>query len=127
MSDKRLYPIVEDYFNAHIKPLIERFYSKAGRPSKISDYTVFCAMLYVLRTGIPWRDLPKSYGNWHSIYLRFKRSSDRGVWWQVLLHLQQERKCTIPVVIIDSSTFKVHRHGGGLKGGPKVREEAFQG
>ena len=66
---KRLYPITEEIFEIHINPLIKRHYSAAGRPQKISNYQVFCAVLYVLRTGIPWRDLPECYGYWHSIYL----------------------------------------------------------
>ena len=83
-------------------------------------------MLYVLRTGIPWRDLPECYGNWHSVYLRFKRGSDRGVWWKVLLELQQLKKITMNIVLVDSTTMKVHRHGGGLKGGFRVREKIAQ-
>ncbi len=83
--DKRLFPIEPEFFNTHIKPVIEQGYSRAGRPPKISDYLVFCAMLYVLRTGIPWRDLPPSYGDWNPIYQRFKRSADRGIWWKVVM------------------------------------------
>ena len=124
--DKRLFPITHEFFNSNIKSLIDSSYSRAGRPQTISDYNVFCAMLYVLRTGIPWRDLPKCYGHWHRVYQRFKRSSDRGVWWKIVLKLQSDRKITLNVVLADSTTFKVHRHGGGLKGGSKVREKTEQ-
>ncbi len=89
--DKRLFPITTTFFNEHIKPLIVSNYSKAGRPESISDYNVFCAMLYVLRTGIPWRHLPEVYGHWHRVYQRFKRSADRGVWWNILMKLQQNK------------------------------------
>ena len=115
--DQRFYPITEAYFAATILPLIEGGYIWKGRPPRISHYQVFCAILYVLRTGCPWRDLPKCYGNWHSIYLRFKRGSERGLWWNILIALQQQRKMTFNVVLVDSTTFKVHRHGGGQKGG----------
>jgi len=80
-------------------------------------------MLYVLRTGIPWRDLPTNYGYWHTVYLRFKKGSDRGVWWHVLMKLQQDKKMHMNVVLADSTTIKIHRQGGGLKGGTKVVEE----
>lgn len=73
-------------------------------------------MLYVLRTGIPWRDLPKIYGYWHIVYLRFKKGSDRGVWWHILMKLQQDKKLQMNIVLTDSTTIKIHRHGGGLKG-----------
>jgi transposase len=121
--DTRLFPVKVEFFNKFIKPLISRGYIKSGRPQLISDYQVFCAMLYVLRTGIAWRDLPKCYGHWHRVYQRFKRSSDRGIWWQILYKLQQDRRITMNVVLADSTTFKVHRHGGGLKGGFKAKEQ----
>ena len=117
--DKRLFPVTPEFFRDTINPLIERCYSKAGRPPTISNYRVFCAMMYVLRTGIPWRDLPTCYGPWNEVYQRFKRSSDRGVWWKIILQLQRSKKLTLHIVLGDSTTFKVHRHGGGLKGGSK--------
>jgi transposase len=78
---------------------------------------VFCAILYILRTGTPWRDLPTGYGKWHPIYLRFKRGSERGLWWRILMALQQRKQLRLHVVLVDSTTFQVHRHGGGQKGG----------
>jgi transposase len=124
--DTRLFPITPEHFSLYIKPLIYNHYSRAGRRPIISDYHVFCAMLYVLRTGIPWRDLPSCYGHWNHVYQRFKRSSDRGVWWSILLILQKHKLLTMNIVLADSTTFKVHRHGGGLKGGSKPREEIVQ-
>ena len=121
--DKRLYPIDREFFMDTINPLIVSRYSAAGRPQKVSNYQVFCAILYVLRTGISWRDLPKCYGYWHTIYLRFKKGSDRGVWWHVILQLQQDRKITMSIILADSTSIKMHRHGGGLKGGSKARVE----
>jgi len=104
--EKRLFPITHEFFTAHIQPVIERSYARAGRPPKISSYAVFCAMLYVLRTGIPWRDLPPCYGPWNEVYQRFKRSADRGVWWRVLMHLQQAKQVRLCIVLGDSTTFK---------------------
>ena len=121
---KRMYPITKEFFDKEINPLIMSCYSPAGRPQKTSNYQVFCAMMYVLRTGIPWRDLPHCYGYWHTVYLRFKKSSDRGVWWHVLIKLQQRKKLSTNIVLADSTTLKIHRHGGGLKGGFKAEEEA---
>jgi transposase len=115
--DSRLYPISPEFFNATILPLIEGSYIWKGRPPSISHYQVFCAILYILRTGTPWRDLPTCYGTWHPIYLRFKCGSERGLWWRILLTLQQRKQLTLNVVLVDSTTFKVHRHGGGPKGG----------
>jgi transposase len=121
MSSTALYPITEEYFDERIKPLRLRHYNKSGRPSSTSYYTLFCASLYVLKTGVSWRNLPEEYGHWHNIYQRFKRWSDRGVIWKILYELQQDKALTMNVVIIDSTAFKVHRHGGGLKGGSRAK------
>ena len=120
IMDTRLYPVSPEFFNKHIAPLITRQYSRAGRPGRVSHYQVFNAILYVLRTGVPWRDLPKCYGYWHTVYLRFNKGSKKGVWWYILMHLQQRKKLTMRIVMGDSTTFKVHRHGGGQKGGTVV-------
>lgn len=122
--DKRLFPVTLQFFQQEIEPIIEKNYIWKGRPPKISHYKVFCAVMYVLRTGCPWRDLPKTYGCWHTIYQRFNRGSEKGIWWKILMTLQQARKLLINVVISDSTTFKVHRHGGGFKGGFKAKEKA---
>jgi transposase len=80
---------------------------------------VFCGILYILRTGCPWRDLPAEYGYWHVVYDRFNRGSERGLGANILLELQKEREIRFKEVIIDSTTMKVHRHGGGQKGGSR--------
>jgi transposase len=123
--DKRLFPISEQRFNQWVLPVIEQNYIWKGRPPIISHYKVFCGILYVLRTGIPWRDLPKCYGNWHSVFMRYHRGNERALWWKILAHLQKQKKASMNVVICDSSTFKYHRHGGGQKGGNNLKEEAY--
>jgi transposase len=115
--DTRLFPLCPVLFQDEILPLIENDYIWKGRPPQISHFQVFCAILYVLRTGIPWRDLPSCYGHWHAVYLRFKRGSEKGLWWRILYNLQRRKKIKIKVILADSTTFKVHRHGGGQKGG----------
>jgi len=99
--DKSLYPIERNLFDSLVQPTIEKSYIWKGRLPKISYYEVFCAILYVLGTGIPWKDLPKCFGNGHTIYL----------------DLQQQKKFKMNVVLYDSSSFKFHRHGSGLKKG----------
>jgi len=115
--ERRLYPITPEFFTRTILPLIEGGYIWKGRPPSISHYQVFCAILYVLRVGCPWRDLPACYGKWHTVYTRFKRGSERGLWWRILITLQQRKQARLNVVLADSTTWKVHRHGGGSKGG----------
>ena len=125
MKSKRLYPINEKVFNEVVLPVIEGNYIGKGRPPKVSHYKAFCGIMYILRTGCPWRDLPEEYGHWHVIYDRFSRGSERGLWAKVLLTLQTQVGIEFEEVIIDSTTMKVHRHGGGQKGGYK--QKAYPG
>ena len=50
------YPLTEELFKALVESIIEKNYVWKGRPPNISHYQVFCAILYILRTGQPWRD-----------------------------------------------------------------------
>jgi transposase len=122
-ENKRLYPISEEVFNQKVLPIIEADYIWKGRPPKVSHYQVFCAILYILRTGCSWRDLPEVYGYWHVIYDRFSRGNRRGLWAKILLKLQEEAGIEINEVIIDSTTMKVHRHGVDKKGATDQGEE----
>jgi transposase len=119
--DERLYPISEELFNEAVLPIILANRRGKGRPPKVSHYLVFCAILYVLRTGCPWRDLPAVYGYWHVIYDRFNRGSGRELWAKILLELQKRMAIVTNEVIIDSTTMKVHRQGGGQKGGSRQK------
>jgi transposase len=110
---QRKYPLSESFFKELIEPFILKSRKKAGRPTKISHYQFFCGVLYVLRTGISWRDLPPHYGNWHTIYTRYKRWSENGFFWQLLYHLQSLKKTLIDVVFVDGSLVPLHRHGSG--------------
>ncbi len=94
---ERHYPIDEADFIKDIEPLIIRHNKRPGRPEKISHYQFFCAVLYRLRTGTPWRDLPSLYGNWHTIYTRFKRWSENGLFWHLLQSTGRGRKGLIRI------------------------------
>lgn len=112
--NKRLYPISEDFFNSHILPIIQKHTSgSGGRPPKIPHYVCFCAMLKMLSISIPWRDCPKEYGPWHTIYMRFKRWSENGLFWEILRKLKENKQIEMDIVFMDSTTVKLHRHGSG--------------
>ena len=55
---------------AEIDAVLQRIKSKEGSPPQLSDRLFIEAVLYVARTGIPWRDLPKAFGNWPAVYNR---------------------------------------------------------
>lgn len=113
MSNKRKYPIEEREFKEKIEPFIIKSKQRLGRPTRVSHYKFFCGVLYILRTGVSWRDLPEEYGNWHTIYTRYKRWSENGFFWKLLYYLQSLKEITLDVVFVDGSIVPLHRHGGG--------------
>ena len=73
------------------------------------------AIIWILRTGAPWRDLPPTYGDWKNTHRRFCRWRDKGVWESVLTHLIEDPD--YEWLMIDASHIKVHPHGTGAAGG----------
>jgi len=51
---------------------------------------VLNGILWMLRSGVPWRDLPDRYGKWNSVYIRFRRWTQAGIWQRLLHHLQRD-------------------------------------
>ena len=54
--------------------------NKSRGVKRVDDRRVINGILYALRTGIPWRDMPEQYGPWSTIYNRFNRWSKAGIW-----------------------------------------------
>src|SRR5262245_11834527 len=73
---------------AAIAPLLATLKSRAGRPPVRSDRLFIEAVLYLARTGLPWRDLPEDFGRWDAVYNRFRRWEVRGLWRRLWEHLQ---------------------------------------
>jgi transposase len=71
-----------------------------------------------MRTGTPWRDLPKEYGEWHTIYMRWQRWVERGVWWNILMVLKRLKRIDLRIVFLDSTVVRAHQHAAGA---PKKR------
>jgi transposase len=116
-----LYAISGEVFNQKVLPVIEGDHIWKGREPRVLPYRVFSGILYILRTGCPWRDLPEEYGYWHVVYDRFSRGSERGLWGKILFELQKAEGIRFPEALIDSTTMQVHRHGGGQKGGSRPK------
>lgn len=88
-------------------------HSRAGAPCELSDRDFIEAVLYLIRVGCPWRDLPPTLGYWHTIYMRFRRWETRGVWGRLWQNLQSERFAEARVLFIDSTTVRAHPHAAG--------------
>jgi putative transposase len=71
--------------------LTQAKHSRAGAPAQQGEREFLEAVLYLNRTGCPWRDLPAQLGYWHVVYMRFRRWEERGVWRRLWQLLQCER------------------------------------
>ena len=76
------------------------------------------AVLWMARTGSPWRDLPGSFGNWNSVFTRFSRWSKDGVWDRLFAAMADEPD--FEYIMIDSTIVRAHQHAAGKKGGLKL-------
>jgi putative transposase len=75
-------------------------------------------MVWILRTGAPWRDLPKRFGPWQSVYTRFRRWTRQGIWARVLERLAEQQDGES--YIIDATIVRAHQDAtGAKKGDPK--------
>lgn len=73
------------------------------------------AVMWVAKTGAPWRDLPPEYGNWATAHKRFTRWAKNGVW-QMIFNTFAVNADT-EWLMIDSSIIRAHQHAAGAKGG----------
>lgn len=97
----------------------------AGRPPT-NNREVINGILWRLRAGAPWRDLPERYGNWNSVFRRFRRWSASGVWEAVSTGLA-DMMGDAAHHSIDSTTVRAHVSAAGAKKGAVDRLLAARG
>ena len=83
------------------------------------------AVLWIARTGSPWRDLPKQFGKWNSVFVRYRDWGKAGVFKHLFDAASDEPD--MEYAMVDATIVKVHRHGQGAKGGRKIRRSASPG
>jgi len=94
---------------------------KPGDPGRHGeDNRLFVeAVLWLGRTGAPWRDLPAEFGNWNSTFRRFRRWAKNGVWSHILETVIEDPD--LEHLIVDATIIRAHQHAAGGKGGIKIR------
>lgn len=116
---------------SRIEPLLPR---PRGRRSFKGERRFVSAVYWITRTGCPWRDLPRRYGNWKSVYNRFNNWSKRGVWERLFKAVQVDPNPPVPreeSSILDGSIVRAHLDAAGGKGGSNTMlwdalEEVFR-
>lgn len=105
-----------------MEPLVEesKRYTGGQRP-KLPERMFFEALLYIGRTGIPWRDLPAEFGSWDAVYNRFRRWIHSGSLAKLFELLTDNPAFDeMKRVLVDSTVVRAHRHAAGAlqKKGP---------
>jgi putative transposase len=77
------------------------------------------AVVWIARTGAPWRDLPERFGPWNSVFQRCLRWSKKGVWGRLLRALGGDPD--LEHLLLDSTIVRAHQHAAGAKGGKLAR------
>lgn len=112
---------LSDYQWEQIKDFIPPKTSKCGRPRR-DPRELINAVVWVLRTGAPWRALPKEYGNHHTAYNNFVKWTKEGVMAKIFEEVAPEPDETDELQM-DSTYVKAHQHStGAKKGGLKQKQ-----
>ncbi len=116
MNSKRL--MISDEVWKRIGPQLPGKISDCGVTA--SDNRLFVeAVLWRVRTGSPWRDLPASFGKWNSVFQRFRRWANKGVFERLFEILSDE--VDFEYALIDGTIVSVHQKASGAKGGLAIR------
>ena len=109
---------------ALVAPLLPQR-ATTGRPPK-DHRQMLNGMLWILRTGAPWRDLPERYGPWSSVASRFYRWRKAGVWerlWaEILKQVDANGLLDWDVHFVDGTVVRAHQHAAGAKGGTQTQK-----
>jgi len=110
------YLITDDLWAAP-GPLVGRAkQNRQGQKPGLPDRLFFEALLYLARTGVPWRDLPGEFGSWDAVYNRFRRWVNSGSLRTLFELLTADpRLGEVRRVLIDSTVVRAHQHAAGAR------------
>ena len=116
MTTPRRYELTDEEWD-QIKDLLPpEKTGKKGRPAK-ENRMMLNAIIWLARSGAPWRDLPERYGSWESVYSRFRKWIDDGIIDNIFRVLTLEAE--LEELSMDSTIVRAHQALAGLKKGIK--------
>ena len=114
MTAQRRYELTDDEWERIKGYFPEREAGQKGRPRN-EDRPILNGILWIVRSGAAWRDLPERYGAWSTVYSRFVQWQEEGLFDAILKELSEE--ADFQDMSIDSSTVKAHQASAGAKKG----------
>ena len=118
MKPERLFHLSDAQW-AQIEGAFPQRRGKSGFERKISNRLAFEAVLYRERTGCPWADLPRAYGDDHTIYLRWLRWVKSGVPQRAMVAwyvaAAERGELDLSLALIDSTVVRAHQHAAGAR------------
>lgn len=121
MSD-HLFWLSREQF-ARVKPLLP---DKVRGVPRADDRRVISGIVHVLKSGCRWVDAPPEYGPRKTLYNRFVRWAEKGIWHDLFVALA-DAGGPPSQTLIDSSAVRAHRSAAGGKGGSKIRRSGARG
>jgi len=104
-----------------IEPLLPGTSRSRGVTAK--DNRLFLeAVLWKVRVGGPWRDLPPGFGSWNSVFRRFRRWAENDVFQHIFEAVSADPD--FEYVLVDGTIISAHQKASGAKGGLKIRPSA---
>jgi transposase len=101
-----------------LQPLLPPIKPWSGRPN-LDHRQILNALLWLAKTGAPWRDLPERYGKWQTVYSRFRRWQRAGLWDRILQALQTEADARGELDwsrhFVDGTVVRAHQHAAGAR------------
>lgn len=116
MNEERF--VVSDMLWRRLEPRLSGKISDAGATAK--DNRLFLeAVLWRVRTGSPWRDLPPAFGRWNSPFRQFRRQTKAGIFESLFKDMSNDPD--LEYALIDGTIVQVHQKATGAKGGPSIK------
>ena len=125
----RRYELNDDEWNRIVNLLPPENTGKRGRPRKCNR-TILNGMVWIARSGAPWRDLPERYGPWETVYSRFRKWIEDGILDNIFRILSLDAE--FEELSMDASIVQAHQHSAGAKKGafhrnrPEPRRTKYQ-
>lgn len=112
---------------ACLSPLLPVHRPGRGRPA-VDHRRVLDALVWLARTGAPWRALPERFGPWRTIATRFYRWTASGLWQQLMDRLLRRADHAGELDwsrhMVDTTVVRAHQHAAGAKGGSRAKRSA---